>query len=82
MRTDQGSVDRMVDANGKDGGDVARRQNESKASENERSPRSREREEGFVSPNVPGNGFSHNATPQARLKLASVMGYGLGVLVR
>ena len=47
MRTDQGSVDRMVDANGKDGGDVARRQNESKASENERSPRSREREEGF-----------------------------------
>ena len=78
----------MVDANGKDGGDVARRQNEygsgplRKASENERSPRSREREEGFVSPNVPGNGFSHNATPQARLKLASVMGYGLGVLVR
>ena len=57
----------MVEANGKDGGDVARRQNEygcgplPKASENERSPPI---QEGFVCPNVPDIGFSYNATPK------------------
>ena len=72
----------MVEANGKDGGDVARRKNEygsgplRKASENERSPPI---QEGFVSPNVPDIGFSYNATPQAGFKPASPMGYGLGV---
>jgi hypothetical protein len=72
----------MVDANGKDGGDVARRQNEygsgplPKASENERSPPI---QESFVCPNVPDIGFSYNATPQVGFKPASLMGYGLGV---